>query len=59
MTYILDIGQYVRPWHDAQAIVRARAITCANQEKGGLCRRRKTCPNIKLRELISPTQNSQ
>ena len=25
-----------RPWHDAQAIVRARAITRANQEKRGL-----------------------
>ena len=27
---------YFRPWHDAQAIARARAITRANQEKGGL-----------------------
>ena len=25
-----------RPWHDARAIARARAITRANQEKGGL-----------------------
>ena len=46
-----------RPWHDAQAI--ARAITCVNQEKGGLHRQQKACPNIKLCELISPTQNSK
>ena len=25
-----------RPWHDARAIARTRAITRANQEKGGL-----------------------
>ena len=25
---------YVKPWHDVQA--KAHAITCANQEKGGL-----------------------
>ena len=25
---------YVKPWHDVQA--KACAITCANQEKGGL-----------------------
>ena len=25
---------YVKPWHDVQA--KARTITCANQEKGGL-----------------------
>ena len=25
-----------RPWHDARAIARARAITRANQEKGSL-----------------------
>ena len=25
-----------RPWHDARAIAHARAITCANQEKGSL-----------------------
>ena len=24
-----------RPWHDAQAIAHARAVTHANQEKGG------------------------
>ena len=27
---------YIRPWHDARAIARARAITRANQEKGSL-----------------------
>ena len=25
-----------RPWHDARAIARARAITRANEEKGSL-----------------------
>ena len=29
-------GRYIRPWHDARAIARARAVTRANQEKGGL-----------------------
>ena len=28
-----------RPWHDMQAIAHARAVTRANQEKGGLGRR--------------------
>ena len=27
-----------RPWHDMQVIARARAVTRANQEKGGLGR---------------------
>ena len=26
----------LRPWHDALAIARARSVTRANQEKGGL-----------------------
>ena len=48
-----------RPWHDARAIARARAITRANQEKGGLRGRWKARPKIKLRGLISPAQNFQ
>ena len=36
----------VRPWHDVQAIAHTRAITCANQEKGGLRGRWKARPNI-------------
>ena len=27
---------YIRPWHDAWAIAHSRAVTCPNQEKGGL-----------------------
>ena len=56
---VADGGLYDRPWHDAQAIARARAITRANQEKGSLRGWWKARPNIKLRELISPAQNSQ
>ena len=28
----------IRPWHDTQAKASAHAVTCANQEKGGLGR---------------------
>ena len=31
-----NIGCIITPWHEAQAIARARAFTRANQEKGGL-----------------------
>ena len=30
------MGGLPRPWHGAQVIACAHAITCANQEKGGL-----------------------
>ena len=43
---------YSRPWHDA------RAITRANQEKGGLGKRWKTHPKVKLHGLISPRKIS-
>ena len=33
---ILKLEINGRPWHDVQAIACARAITRANQEKGGL-----------------------
>ena len=33
---ILKLEINGRPWHDVQAIALARAITRANQEKGGL-----------------------
>ena len=33
---ILHMCTKDRPWHDEQAIACAHAITCANQEKGGL-----------------------
>ena len=39
----------IRPWHDAQAIAHTRAVTRANQEKGGLGGRRKARPKVKLR----------
>ena len=32
---LLCIHPIIRPWHDAQAVARAYAITRANQEKGG------------------------
>ena len=34
--YPLPTGSNIRPWYDAQAIARAHAITCANEEKGSL-----------------------
>ena len=34
--YVATLQSYVRPWHDARAIARARAITRASQEKGSL-----------------------
>ena len=49
----------IRPWHDARTIAHARVITCANQEKGGLGRRWKACPKVKLCGLISSVQNSK
>ena len=48
-----------RPWHDSRAIARARAITSANQEKGGLTGWGKARPKVKLRGLISPAPNSK
>ena len=46
---ILETNKYIytngylrgccRPWYDARAIARARAITRGNKEKGGLGRR--------------------
>ena len=35
------------------------AITCTNQEKGGLGRRWKACPKVKLHGLILLAQNSK
>ena len=37
----------------------ARAVTRANQEKGGLGERWKARPKVKLRGLISPAPNSK
>ena len=39
---------YHRPWHDTRAIAHARAITRANQEKGGLCRTDIACPKLSI-----------
>ena len=49
----------IRPWRDARAIALARAITPANQKKGGLGRRRKARPKVNLHGLISPTPNAK
>ena len=38
---------FFRSWHDAQAIARTYAITCAYEEIGGLGRQWKACPNVK------------
>ena len=48
-----------RPWHDVWAITHTNTISRANQEKGGLHRPWKACPNIKLGGLILLVQNSQ
>ena len=47
------------PWHGAWAIVCTHAVTCANQEKGGLGGQKKAHPKVKLCGLISPAPNSK
>ena len=51
-----------KKWVKNQALAwraYARAVTRANQEKGGLGRRWKACPKLKLRGLISSKPNSK
>ena len=56
---VLKISINIRPRHDALVIVCTCAITCINQEKGGLDRRWKAHSKVKLRGLIPPMQNSK
>ena len=48
-----------RPWDDAQEIACARAVTLANQEKGGFGGRWKARPKVNFHGLISSTPNAK